>query len=139
MKGGRRDRVPLDINIAKVVGELLLEPDGNCSCVCRVSLSPLHCRKFFNRHFLCNSYVWTCSLTGQSHLTYTQAVESETEAQKLLDSFPQCYKRAVLELVHHVRRTNIRSLGDELLAFFKERYVVGERLELVQTTSSGAK
>ena len=83
--------------------------------------------------------MWTCSLTGQSNLTYTQAAESEREAGKLLDSFPQCYQRAVLELVHHARRTNIRSLGDELIVFFKERYVVGERLELSQTTSSGAK
>ena len=97
------------------------------------------CRKFFNRHFLCNSYVWTCSLTGQSNLTYTQALTSEREAQKLLDSFAECYQRAVLELVHHAHRTNMRTLTDELCLFFKERYVVGERLDLVQTTSSGAK
>ena len=96
-------------------------------------------RKFFNRHFLCNSYVWTCSLTGQSSLTYTQALESEKDAHKLMDSFPECYQRAMLGLVHHAHRTNIRSLTDELLMFFKERYVPGERLELVQTTSSGAK
>ena len=78
-------------------------------------------------------------MTGQSNLTYIQAAESERDAQELLSSFQQCYQRAVLELVHHARRTNIRSLGDELLVFFKERYVTGERLELTQTTSSGAK
>ena len=102
-------------------------------------LLPSFCRQFFNRHFLCNSYVWTCSLTGQASLTYTQAAASEEEARQLLDAFSQCYQRAVLQLVHHVPRTNIRSLADELLLFLKERFVEGEIVQLSQVTSSGAK
>ena len=104
-----------------------------------IQLLPSFCRQFFNRHFLCNSYVWTCSLTGQSSLTYSQAAASEEEARQLLDSFPQPYQRAVLQLVHHVPRTNMRSLSDELLLHFKERYVEGETLHLSQVTASGTK
>ena len=58
---------------------------------------------------------------------------------QLLLSFPLCYQRAVLELIHHAPRTNIRSLADELLVFFKERFTPGETLLLAQATASGAK
>lgn len=55
-------------------------------------------------------------------------MESEREARTLLDSIPDCHRRAVLSLVHHAHRTNIKSVADELINFFKERYIVGEEM-----------
>lgn len=37
---------------------------------------------FFQRTILCNSLVWSCSVTGKSNLTYDEAVESEKKARK---------------------------------------------------------
>ena len=36
---------------------------------------------FFQRTILCNSLVWSCSVTGKSNLTYDEAVESEQKAR----------------------------------------------------------
>lgn len=97
------------------------------------------CRKFFNRHFLCNSLVWTCQLTGMTNLTYQQAVESEAEARKAIDSVSVVLQKAALSLIHRTRRTNVRVVTDEICAFFKERFIVGETVDLVQVTNTGAK
>lgn len=97
------------------------------------------CRQYFNRVFQCNSRIWTCKLTGTSSLTYLQAVESEREAGKLIASLDECYQRATLRLVHHVRRTNIKTLADELSTFFRDRFVKGEVVDMANSTSSGAK
>lgn len=95
-------------------------------------------RKYFNRHFLCNSLVWTCELTGQANLTYSQALQSEKEARKIMDSLPECFQKAALSLVHHVRRTNVKTLADEVCAFYRLRFVEGEELGMRKRTSSGA-
>jgi len=83
--------------------------------------------------------VWTCAYTGQTNLTYTQALESEEEARGVIDSIPWCYQRASLSLIHHTRRTNLRTLSDEICAFYRERFIVGEQVGLMQNTNSGAK
>lgn len=89
--------------------------------------------------FQCNSRIWTCSLTGASSLTYLQALESEEEARKVIASLDECYQRACLKLVHHVFRTNIKTITDEISAFLRDRFVENEVVEMAQTTSSGAK
>jgi len=83
--------------------------------------------------------VWTCELTGQSNLTYTQALESEKEAREVINSIPLCYQRASLSLIHHTRRTNLRTLSDEICGFYRERFIVGEQVGLTQNTNSGTK
>ncbi|KAJ8963181.1 hypothetical protein NQ318_018646 [Aromia moschata] len=44
--------------------------------------------EFSERMFLCNSMVWTCSMTGKSNLTYQEALESEENAKQSLKEFP---------------------------------------------------
>ncbi|KAL1122829.1 hypothetical protein AAG570_003155 [Ranatra chinensis] len=44
--------------------------------------------EFCERIILCNSLVWSCSLTGRSHLTYQEAVASEERVKRLLKRFP---------------------------------------------------
>lgn len=89
--------------------------------------------------FQCNSHIWTCKLTGSTGLTYLQALESEKEAGQIIASLDECYQKAALGLVHHVHRTNIKTLADEICTFYRERYVPDEVLDMIHTTSSGAK
>ena len=42
--------------------------------------------EYFERTILCNSLVWTCSLTRKSGLTYSEALQSEEKAIKSLKS-----------------------------------------------------
>ena len=50
--------------------------------------------QFFERTILCNSLVWSCSVTGKSGLTYEEAVDSEQKAKKRIS------KRVQWEKVH---------------------------------------
>lgn len=45
-------------------------------------------RAFFERTIMCNSLVWSCSLTGKSNLTYQEAVDSEKKAIKTVSDIP---------------------------------------------------
>lgn len=98
-----------------------------------------HYRSFFNRHYLCESLVWTCELSGQSNLTYTQALKSEEEARRCLNSLSLCYQRAALSLIHHARRTNLKSLTEEIVSFYKRRFVIGEVIDQSQNKANGTK
>lgn len=90
--------------------------------------------------FQCNSHIWTCELTGTSGLTYSQAAKSEKETWEIITKrLNQCYQRAALSLVHHAQRTNLKTLTDEICAFYKDRFIKGELVDMEHTTSSGAK
>lgn len=43
--------------------------------------------------------IWTCRFTGKSDLTYSQALQSEKEAETILMSFPDCWKAFIFGLV----------------------------------------
>ena len=44
---------------------------------------------FFQRTILCNSLVWSCSITGKSNLTFEEALESEEKARKRIGNLPK--------------------------------------------------
>ena len=96
-------------------------------------------RKFFNRYYLCNSLVWTCEYSGRCGLTYAQAIASEQETKSLLDALPPHFQRAILALVHNSARTNMKMLEDEIIAFYRERFIVGEQLDLSRATTNGCR
>ena len=43
--------------------------------------------QFFERTILCNSLVWSCSVTGKSGMTYEEAVESEAKVRVVDENF----------------------------------------------------
>ena len=45
-------------------------------------------RAFFQRTILCNSLVWSCSLTAKGGLTYQEAIESEKRALQSVSDIP---------------------------------------------------
>ena len=80
---------------------------------------------------MCNSLVWTCSLTGKAGLTYQEAIECEEKARKQLSSFPDYLQRPVLFLVTLTHRARLADLNDDVFVFARDRYFVGELVEIV--------
>ena len=57
--------------------------------------------EYVNRIILYGFQVWCCQLTGKTNLKYGEAVASEEQALKRLESFPKYLEKPILELVHH--------------------------------------
>lgn len=91
--------------------------------------------EFSERMFLCNSMVWTCSMTGKSNLTYQEAVESEEHAKQCLKEFPSELKIPILYLATLTKRTSFGDMAEDIFIYIKERYFVGENLEASFTTN----
>ncbi|XP_019881429.2 bromodomain adjacent to zinc finger domain protein 1A isoform X2 [Aethina tumida] len=85
--------------------------------------------EFSERLFLCNSMVWTCSMTGKSNLTYQEAVESEENARKSLQEFPVELKIPILFLATKTKRTSFGEMAEDVFIYAKDRYFIGENLE----------
>lgn len=85
---------------------------------------------------MCQSTVWSCSLTGKSNLTYAEALESEENARKLLSSFPKTLVGPVLFVASKTKRTGFLDMAEDVFLFVKDRFFIGESVESV---SSGYK
>ena len=82
--------------------------------------------EFFQRTILCNSMVWSCSITGKSGLTYEEAVECERKAKKRLGSLPKPLKRGLLWLTDQTKRGRISDLVDDVYVFAFNRFFKGQ-------------
>ncbi|XP_014676172.1 PREDICTED: bromodomain adjacent to zinc finger domain protein 1A-like [Priapulus caudatus] len=87
--------------------------------------------EFFERTILYNSLVWSCSLTGRPNLTYQEALECETRARRNLAAFPEYLQRPILFLASLTRRGRLNDMCDDIYLFSKERFFIGERVEVV--------
>uniref|UniRef100_A0A8D0L8Z2 Bromodomain adjacent to zinc finger domain protein 1A n=1 Tax=Sphenodon punctatus TaxID=8508 RepID=A0A8D0L8Z2_SPHPU len=81
---------------------------------------------FFERTILCNSLVWSCAVTGKPGLTYQEALASERKARQNLQSFPEALIVPVLYLATLTHRSRLHEICDEIFAYVKDRYFVGE-------------
>jgi len=97
--------------------------------------------EYFERTILCNSLVWTCTLTGKTGLTFAEAQESETKAKKIVAQIPAPLVKGILFLLTLTKRGNIKDLIDDLFGFVRDRYFIGETVLIVNGTnaSSGPK
>ncbi|XP_051942047.1 bromodomain adjacent to zinc finger domain protein 1A isoform X2 [Hippocampus zosterae] len=86
--------------------------------------------EFFERTILCNSLVWSCSLTGRAGLTYLEAVESERRAKQSLRNFPSALVRPLLHLAALGLRGRLSELCEDIYAFAKERFFPGETVDV---------
>lgn len=87
--------------------------------------------EFFERIILCNSLVWSCSITGKAGLTYQEAVESEEKALKNIASFPVALQKPLLFLAEKTKRGRLADLNDDVFMFAKDRYFIGEIVDAV--------
>nr|XP_042713426.1 bromodomain adjacent to zinc finger domain protein 1A isoform X5 [Chrysemys picta bellii] len=91
---------------------------------------------FFERTILCNSLVWSCAVTGKPGLTYQEALESEKKARLNLQSFPEALIVPVLYLATLTHRSRLHEICDEIFAYVKDRYFVGETVEVVRNNGA---
>uniref|UniRef100_A0A8C3GF11 Bromodomain adjacent to zinc finger domain protein 1A n=1 Tax=Cairina moschata TaxID=8855 RepID=A0A8C3GF11_CAIMO len=91
---------------------------------------------FFERTILCNSLVWSCAVTGKPGLTYQEALESEKKARHNLQSFPEALIIPVLYLATLTHRSRLHEICDEIFAYVKDRYFVGEMVEVVRNNGA---
>ncbi|NWW91138.1 BAZ1A protein, partial [Rhynochetos jubatus] len=91
---------------------------------------------FFERTILCNSLVWSCAVTGKPGLTYQEALESEKKARHNLQSFPEALVIPVLYLSTLTHRSRLHEMCDEIFAYVKDRYFVGETVEVVRNNGA---
>ncbi|XP_071602244.1 bromodomain adjacent to zinc finger domain protein 1A isoform X3 [Heliangelus exortis] len=92
--------------------------------------------EFFERTILCNSLVWSCAVTGRPGLTYQEALESEKKARQNLQSFPEALIIPVLYLATLTHRSRLHEICDEIFAYVKDRYFVGETVEVVRNNGA---
>ncbi|XP_075281440.1 bromodomain adjacent to zinc finger domain protein 1A isoform X1 [Opisthocomus hoazin] len=91
---------------------------------------------FFERIILCNSLVWSCAVTGKPGLTYQEALESEKKARRNLKSFPEALIIPVLYLATLTHRPRLHEICEEIFAYVKDRYFVGETVEVVRNNGA---
>ncbi|XP_072485765.1 bromodomain adjacent to zinc finger domain protein 1A isoform X2 [Notamacropus eugenii] len=91
---------------------------------------------FFERTILCNSLVWSCAVTGKPGLTYQEALESEKKARQNLQSFPEPLIIPVLYLTTLTHRSRLHEICDDLFIYVKDRYFVGEIVEVVRNNGA---
>lgn len=87
--------------------------------------------EFFERTILCNSLVWSCSLTGRTGLTYLEATDSERRARLSLQSFSVSLLHPLLHLAAHSRCCRLTELCEVVYAFVKDRFFPGETVDVV--------
>lgn len=87
-------------------------------------------RSYAERSLLYSSMIWTCSMTGKSNLTYAEALQSEDGARKILNKYPNELKIPVLYVATMTRRRGIGDMADDVFAYIKDRYFVGENVEV---------
>ena len=87
--------------------------------------------EFFERTILCNSLVWSCSITGKTNLTFEEALECEKQARKRLGNIPKPLKRGLLWLADHAQRGRISDLVDDVYVFASGRYFKNEIVEAI--------
>ncbi|CAG7837595.1 unnamed protein product [Allacma fusca] len=82
--------------------------------------------EYFERMILCNSLVWSCSLTGKANLTFQEALDSEKQAKKQLKGFPKELKKALFYLVTLTNRAKVLDVYEDVYAYARERYFKNE-------------
>ncbi|XP_059474991.1 bromodomain adjacent to zinc finger domain protein 1A [Neocloeon triangulifer] len=87
--------------------------------------------EFYERIILCNSLVWSCSLTGKPNLTYSEALQSEESALQSIKGFSKELHIPVLLLAKMTHRTSFLDMTEDVFTFVKDRYFVGETIEAV--------
>jgi len=92
--------------------------------------------QYFERTILCNSLVWTCSLTGRSGFTFAEALESEKKAKQMISTFPAPFEKWIVFLILLTKRSNIKDLNEDLFSFVKDRFYMGEQVNVANISDS---
>ncbi|EEB13984.1 bromodomain adjacent to zinc finger protein domain 1, baz1, putative [Pediculus humanus corporis] len=86
--------------------------------------------EYCQRVISCNSLIWTCAITGKTNLTYQEALSSEQNALKSIKDFPLELRTPILFLASKTKRKNFNDLVNDVFNFAKDRYFLGESVEV---------
>ncbi|CAB0031229.1 unnamed protein product [Trichogramma brassicae] len=92
--------------------------------------------EFCERIILCNSMIWSCSITGKSGMTYEEALLCEENAKESLKEFPMELRIPILYLANKTQRTSLSDMIDDVFQYARERYFIGEMVEASFTEDS---
>lgn len=82
---------------------------------------------------LTNSVIWQCELTGRPDLTFSEALESENTARKLLRQFPSALRGPVLFVASLTKRSALKELVDDVFTYIKDRFFVDEKIDVMNS------
>ncbi|EFN82387.1 Bromodomain adjacent to zinc finger domain protein 1A [Harpegnathos saltator] len=92
--------------------------------------------EFCARIILCNSLIWSCSITGRTSMTFQEALECEENAKKSLKEFPMELRIPILYLASKTNRFSFNEMIEDVYQFARDRYFVGEMVEASFTEES---
>ncbi|XP_020291098.1 bromodomain adjacent to zinc finger domain protein 1A isoform X3 [Pseudomyrmex gracilis] len=92
--------------------------------------------EFCERIILCNSLIWSCSITGRSNMTFEEALQCEENAKKSLKEFPMELRIPILYLASKTSRSSFNEMIEDVYQFARDRYFVGEMVEASFTEDS---
>ncbi|XP_034176912.2 ATP-dependent chromatin assembly factor large subunit isoform X2 [Osmia lignaria lignaria] len=92
--------------------------------------------EFCERIILCNSLIWSCSITGRTNMTYEEALHCEENAKKSLKEFPMELRIPILYLASKTNRSSFNDMIEDVYQFARDRYFVGEMVEASFTEDS---
>ncbi|XP_072750012.1 bromodomain adjacent to zinc finger domain protein 1A isoform X1 [Anoplolepis gracilipes] len=85
--------------------------------------------EFCERIILCNSLIWSCSITGRTNMTFEEALQCEENAKKSLKEFPMELRIPILYLASKTNRSSFNEMIEDVFQFARDRYFVGEMVE----------
>ncbi|XP_061930986.1 bromodomain adjacent to zinc finger domain protein 1A isoform X2 [Apis cerana] len=92
--------------------------------------------EFCERIILCNSLIWSCSITGRTNMTYEEALQCEENAKRSLKEFPMELRIPILYLASKTNRSSFKEMIEDVYQFARDRYFVGEMVEASFTEDS---
>ncbi|XP_011707887.1 PREDICTED: bromodomain adjacent to zinc finger domain protein 1A isoform X4 [Wasmannia auropunctata] len=85
--------------------------------------------EFCERIILCNSLIWSCSITGKTNMTFEEALQCEENAKRSLKEFPMELRIPILYLASKTNRSSFNEMIEDVYQFARDRYFVGEMVE----------
>ncbi|KAG4068705.1 hypothetical protein HA402_002396 [Bradysia odoriphaga] len=95
--------------------------------------------EYFERMMLLNSTVWSCALTSRPNLTFSEAIECEKKARKILRTMNVELKAPIVIIANATKCSSITEMVDEVFNFMNVRYFKEEICYALETTSDGQK
>ena len=86
--------------------------------------------EYIKKVFLYSSQHWSCQFTGKSNLTYNDALSSEKEALKQLESIPEYFKEPLLKCIHKAEG-NVKDVVERCVKFLETHFCLKEDVFMV--------
>lgn len=88
---------------------------------------------------LLNSTVWSCALTSRPNLTFSEALECEKKARKILRTLNSELKAPIIIIANATKCASITEMVDEVFNYMSVRIFKEEICFALETTAEGQK